>query len=396
MRKMNFYFLIVCLIFVRLIHANDIAPFFVPCKDGSLLEGYISPPPTPSSPVVMAIQGSSCESVFQWSVDLAEQLQAAGVGLIVIEKRGISRYGINQQQYHETNSLEQRLHDYTVILDNIPVVLPNWSGKLAFWGDSEGSVLAAHLGTVHLDTAAILMFGAGGGMEPKEEVRWVMQHYLEQNQASEKDISEYMVYLNNQMDLMIHDPSPNNHFLGNTYKWWSSFLTSHTHFLRPMELSIPLFYAHGILDERVPVLSADIFTEQFNESDILTYLRLEGYGHDLNMPNIQSEACVWLTSILSGAKYMNDHAMTMHPSLSSNNKTEIADYIFRRGKGEVTASTHGEKTKEGSKATASLEASVKNDAGTQVSVEGSASVSQDKQGNTKKEASGKASIKWNF
>ncbi len=55
-------------------YANEIYPFFLTREDGTSLEGYFSPPESPSSSIVFAIQGSSCERVLEWHKRLSDQM----------------------------------------------------------------------------------------------------------------------------------------------------------------------------------------------------------------------------------------------------------------------------------------------------------------------------------
>ena len=101
---------------LEIMHATEVLPFFLPSGSGSILEGYFSPPITSTSPIVLAIQGSCCESVFQWHLTLTDMLGSLGLGLITLEKQGISQNTINIFEYHQTNSLQKRLQDYLFVL----------------------------------------------------------------------------------------------------------------------------------------------------------------------------------------------------------------------------------------------------------------------------------------
>ena len=87
----KFCLMLSCIFGLSKICASQPFSFFLPREDGSVLEGYFLPPKDFSSPIVFAIQGSSCESSLQWHVDLSKQLEFLGLGLIVLEKQGISQ-----------------------------------------------------------------------------------------------------------------------------------------------------------------------------------------------------------------------------------------------------------------------------------------------------------------
>ena len=92
------------------------------------------------------------------------------------------------------------------------LICPEWEGKTIFWGESEGGVLAANLASQIPQTAAVLLFATGGGMKPREEVKWTLQHRLEKHGALQDEIDQYMAFLDEQMDAMILDPTPTINF----------------------------------------------------------------------------------------------------------------------------------------------------------------------------------------
>src|SRR5690242_6504530 len=96
----------------------EIYCFFLQRQDGTVLEGYFLPPNQADSPIIFAIQGSSCDSVLQWYTDLCNQVNPLGVGVVAIQKQGISQEKINLLTYRETNSLQQRQQDYDLCLEN--------------------------------------------------------------------------------------------------------------------------------------------------------------------------------------------------------------------------------------------------------------------------------------
>ena len=71
--------------------ATEMCPLFLQRQDGTVLEGYFSPPSTIEAPIIFAIQGSSCESALEWHRELSDQVSGLGLGVLVLEKQGISR-----------------------------------------------------------------------------------------------------------------------------------------------------------------------------------------------------------------------------------------------------------------------------------------------------------------
>jgi|SRR5579862_25857 len=385
-----------CLIFscvfgIQKTQAAEMQPFSLLRQNGTILEGYFSPPDNASSPIVFAMQGSSVESAFQWHANLSTHMNSLGLGLIVLEKQGISRDSVNLLEYSQTNCLEKRLEDYVFCLENMHIISPGWKGKIVFWGDSEGGMLAGNLAAQIPETAAVLLFATGGGMKPREEVKWTIRHRLEEHGAIQDEISEYMGFLDEQMDAMVLEPTSNKEFLGNTYKWWASLLAADEASMSLKQLSIPIYLVHGIEDNTIPVLSADYAAEALREANALTYLRLEGYGHDLDNINVQAAACQWLKSILfEEGELVSDKiaatALTARtPSVDW--RTDISRYVLHRGRGEVHAEAKGHADTEGNER-ASGRVGVSKDADGWGKFEGSAGfdLKKDREGNVKGEA----------
>lgn len=373
--------------------ATEIYPFFLQRQDGTVLEGYFSPPSTSSSPIIFAIQGSSCESALTWYVDLCDQISSLGVGVIALEKQGVSKDEINLFEYNQANCFQNRLEDYVFCFENMNLICPKWEGKPIFWGESEGGALAANLASQIPQTAAALLFATGGGMKPREEVKWALQHRLEKYGALQDEIDQYMVFLDEQMDAMILDPTSDHQFLGNTYKWWASLLGSDEALMPLNQSPLPIYLVHGVEDCQIPVHSADLAAELLEEANALTYLRLERYGHDLDTANIRSAACQWLSSILFKQESLNSNLIASIPETSTSSlgdwKTDISHYVLSRGKGEVSAEAKGGKDTDGNEyASGGIGVSKEFDNGVKVEgrVEGSAQ--KDSGGNFKGEVKG--------
>lgn len=166
-----------------------------------------------------------------------------------------------------------------------------------------------------------------------------------------------MNFLDEQMDAMMLDPTPEKQFLGNTYKWWASFLSSEGVVMSLGEQSLPICLIHGVEDGQVPVFSADLLAEGLAKTNMLTYLRLEGYGHDLSTVEVRDAACQWLGSVLLGQELVDGVliAQAVLPLSASPEGVQVglSDYVFSRGKdkgeshGDVHGSVKGDKDSNG-------------------------------------------------
>jgi hypothetical protein len=319
-----------------------------------------------------------------------DQLNSLGLGLIVLEKQGISQDGVDLFEYSQTNCLQKRLEDYIFCLENMHVLSPGWEGKVIFWGESEGGMLAANLAGQMPETAAVLLFGAGGGMKPREEVKWTVRHRLEEHGALQDEIDQYMSSLDEQMDAMTLDPTPNKQFFGNTYKWWASFLAADEVSMFLNQRALPIYLVHGVEDHQIPIVSADLAAEVLKEANALTYLRLEGYGHDLDVPNVQAAACQWLGSILYGQERANSNfivSAAQSPISSFGDwQTDISHYVLSRGKGEAHAGVKGSKDSDGNEsASGRVGASKETDGWGKFEADAGVGAKKDKEGNVKGE-----------
>jgi esterase/lipase len=404
-----------CLIFscvfgIQMTHAGEMQPFSLLRQNGTILEGYFSPPDNASSPIVFAMQGSSVESAFQWHADLSTHMNSLGLGLIVLEKQGISRDSVNLLEYSQTNCLENRLEDYAFCLKNMDIISPGWNGKVVFWGDSEGGMLAGKLAAQIPETAAVLLFATGGGMKPREEVKWTIRHRLEERGALQDEISEYMAFLDEQMDAMMLDPTPEKQFLGNTYKWWASFLAAEE-VVKPLnQQSLPIYLVHGVEDNTIPVLSADCAAEGLKETNALTYLRLEGYGHDLDTADVQDAACRWLVSVLFGQEPSDGSliakATLSAPALVENSQAaDMSSYVYSRGRdagdrggrGEMRAGVSGDRDTDGNERfSGDVRGSYDFGNGWRGEASAGGSLNKDREGNARGEVHGKAEISKDF
>lgn len=310
--------------------------------------------------------------------------------MVTLEKQGISKDAINLLEYNQTNCLQKRLADYVFCLENMHLICPEWEGKPIFWGESEGGILAANLASQIPQTAAVLLFAAGGGMKPSEEVKWALRHRLEKHGALQDEVDQYMSFLDDQMDGMWLEPTPAKQFLGNTYKWWASLLAADEALMTLTPHTLPIYLVHGVEDSQIPVQSADIAAEALGGSNALTYLRLEGYDHHLDTTNIRAAACQWLSALLFGQEPTTEDLAALvtqsAPSALEDWKTDISHYVLSLGRGEVHTEAKGSKDTDGNtSASASIGVSKELDNGIKVDVSASASGKMDSDGNFKGE-----------
>ena len=361
--------------------ATESYPFFLEHQDGGVLEGYFCPPSTIDAPIIFAIQSSGCKSALKWSEGLSDHASALGFGVIVIENcKGLLAIS-DLVRSNQMNSLEQRQKDYELCLKSIHSIAPAWEGKFVFWGESEGGVLAANLAVQESKTAAVLLFATDGGMKPREEVSCACQSYLEGQTVS------------------IWDEQGNNESRVLDSRYLEAPTLGAEQLVMPLsEQSLLVCLIHGVEDNQIPVESVDLMAEALAKTNSLTYLRLEGYGHDLATPDVQVAAFRWLDSVLSQQEILVDSHVQVGADrfLSKERQMGSSDYILCRdsedresgmqGRGDVSVGAGGEKDSDGNER-AWGDVRYSRDFGNGVSVEGSASgsLSKDRDGNIKGE-----------
>lgn len=272
--------------------------------DGTELYSYVSFPPSESYPIALVIQGSEKESVLPLHIQFADAVTEFGAGLVTLEKHGMYPSGyIDTFQYDLTNCPEYRITDHKTYIQSLREgLLPGWNGQLIVVGASEGGAIASSVAAKTAETVAAVFYSTGGGLSVREQLRLATRKYYEKRKTPNFIIKATVAVAENQLDEMMGDPTPYKHFLGYTYKWWEGYAAQIGEIRENIfHLNCPIFYVHGVDDEMIPVESADILVREFNSTgrDNLTYLRLDGYPHDLRQPpvDIVVETTNWLRSI---------------------------------------------------------------------------------------------------
>jgi hypothetical protein len=207
---------------------------------------------------------------------------------------------------------------------------------------------------------------------------------------------------------MILDPTSEKQFLGNTYKWWASFLTAEEGAMPLSQQSLPICLVHGVEDVQIPVQSADLAAEMLSKTNVLTYLRLEGYGHDLDIAAVQHAACHWLEAVLMENTPVSDVVIAQAEFVAAAPVTDaqanMFEYVFSRGKrdngeshGDVYGSARIDRDSEGNQR-GSVDVGAKHDFGNGLSLDArvGASESRDKEGNSRGEVHAEGSANFRY
>ncbi len=281
-------------------------------EDKSTLIGYFDPPAISKTfPIAIALQGSPCESALDLHRQFAEQVNGLGMGLITLEKQGI--YGpdcIDETEYNKTNCRPHRIQDYLSLIQKLNEgFIPGWDGRIALMGGSEGGAVTACLAHQVPNLIAAIIFSSGGGIPCLEEVKVVVNRYTMGEGYSPEEAQTFHEFVNSKLEEIFRDPTWEKKFLDYTHKWWAYHLGRHD-IDDLLKIECPLYYSHSVDDDRVPIESADVVAEKFQEKGKtnLTYRRICGYGHDIrkSCDDLIQDACFWLGKVLEEQNKTNE------------------------------------------------------------------------------------------
>src|SRR5690348_5544765 len=112
----NWYLILGCIGIVS-IQAAEILSFTM-SYENTEMHGYYTPPSTQNDPIVFAINGSSAESVYDWHTRLTDLLSPMGIGLIVLEKPGVTSEYVDWETFYQDNCIDMRMENYLVCVKN--------------------------------------------------------------------------------------------------------------------------------------------------------------------------------------------------------------------------------------------------------------------------------------
>ena len=274
-------------------------------SDGTTITYYLDRPRRDSFPLAVILQGSECLRVSHKYSALIEQLLAAGVGVLRVEKPGLDasvEIGTCPPQYRQLNTPQRRVLDLTMVTSELRRKEPRWNGKMALAGGSEGAMIAAMTAPLIPETRAVLLLSGGGGLTFAEEVLESVRMQMTGAGATEKEVEQRLSQMRQQMELIRQQPDPNREWMSdgglvcNTHLWWARAL--------PLRLATslarveaPILIVHGRADTSTPLASAEKLKETLEGKLGLEYRTYDG-GHSPPLEVLQS-ALTWLVERLS-------------------------------------------------------------------------------------------------
>ncbi len=149
-------------------------------EDGTIIEGYFDRPQGATNvPVVIFIDGSHKVSVIATHEKLAERLNPRNIGLISLEKRGITPTVVDEQEFSAHDCFEERLSDYTLLLQHLQDKKIN--SQIILLGGSEGGKIVPRLSLISPTTIqGAVLVASGGGLPFGEEMKYQLKRRIYQ------------------------------------------------------------------------------------------------------------------------------------------------------------------------------------------------------------------------
>ena len=246
---------------------------------GDLPDFYLELPKQKDSyPLLIALEGSIVQedgpsSVLRLQRILAPVFLNHGIGVVMMERRGAYKRGIDPDRFHQFNFPSQRLADHIKLVQHLREHPPKgWDGRLFILGGSEGGPIAIKLSHAVKPDACIALIGCGDQLFKE----YIWTHQLKQGVFSDrKDYEE-------QIEKMKKDPDPKKWWYGQTYRYWADALDQ-SESKEALELECPFLVVAGSEDHEVASTDRLVQKAREQKKDI-TYLRIEGMEHDALNP----------------------------------------------------------------------------------------------------------------
>jgi pimeloyl-ACP methyl ester carboxylesterase len=259
-------------------------------EDGTAIEAYFDrPDSTAEVPVVVFIDGSHEASVTISHNKLANRFISKRIGLISLEKRGITSDTIDQSEFRTHDCFEERLQDYFLLLSQIKDrKISGCNGRVILLGGSEGGKIAPRLSLDFSNIVqGVVLISSGGGSSFAEDMKYQSQQLIQQ-MGTLKRLSYKLrgSLFPDEMDQyhakMLKEPNSLEMCGPKTWKWFASYLR-YDLLADLLKVEVPIYMIHGEKDIMVPIKSADLIEEAFDQAGKknLHYARYHDLGHAL-------------------------------------------------------------------------------------------------------------------
>ena len=192
--------------------------------------------------------------------------------------------------FYENEGLDYRVWQYNEVINQVVKKQITSPKKVIVIGHSEGTDVAAKLGTINKKITHI-GFWSGGGNTQYYDFALFIRKELGEGKIDENTAKQQMDSLFSQIKKIEAEPnSTSKYWLDNTYRRWSHFSEPSVENL--LKINIPVFVAFGAKDLSVPVESALIIPIEFirHKKNNLTFRLYPDYDHSFNrIPTNENE-----------------------------------------------------------------------------------------------------------
>ncbi|MBX9744873.1 MAG: alpha/beta hydrolase, partial [Chlamydiales bacterium] len=166
--------------------------------------------------------------------------------------------------------------------------IPGCNGRIVLLGGSEGGKIAPRL-SLEFPTViqGVVLIGSGGGLSFGEEMKFQSQQLIQQ-MGTFKRLSYklrgamFPKEIEQHYEKMLGEPESLEMCGPKTWKWFASYLR-YDLLSDLLKVEAPIYMIHGEEDIMVPVKSADLIQEAFDQAGKtnLQYARYDDLGHAL-------------------------------------------------------------------------------------------------------------------
>lgn len=245
----------------------------VPRPDATRITAYLDRP-AGRFPLVLICQGSEALSVAPKYTSWAQRLGEQGIGTLRVEKPGLTAESKGaSQEYLRLNTLSRRVLDILEVLAQLRRTQPEWDGRLAVLGGSEGGEVAAQVAALlppdQLKGLVVVVAGT------TETFGYSLSHSIPNPPP---DLGQQFAEMR-QETLWSREWASDGKTARNTYKWWAESLDVVTA-ISLDKLSCPIYILHGDQDRLTPPACEAPLRERLKGKN-LRYVRVPGCGHDI-------------------------------------------------------------------------------------------------------------------
>ena len=277
------------------IEGTSFSEYNVRDKIGREITYYLSKSTTKEAPLLLMIQGSGCNRVFNKSpagvystifnlTNIANENKFSVMAVekpfsgVKIDAKGDSVEFDCTKDFHQDFTVESWTQTLTMAMTEAIKKLGYRPRKILLFGQSEGAGIASELAAINTSVTHVITTGGSGTTQLYDFVVFAYQNCFNRSACVEQ------AYV--QLDDISKDPQSVTRFAwGHPYKRWSSFFR-----LDPaenfMKSNAKIYVMFGTADVATPALSQEIIAAKLKSSDKdITVRRIPDANHMLQYSN---------------------------------------------------------------------------------------------------------------